>query len=156
MFKWIAMHWPQLITAVVAIYGAILATLNHINYRKEKRRLIQIKMSWGLLAYPETLSDPMFLIDIANPGYRPVTVNTPCIRLPSGESLIFPWPTAEVRFPYELQEGKNCMLWAKESEIIRSLKQKGYSGKIKLRAEVHDQTGKKYKSKKAMKLNLNK
>jgi hypothetical protein len=156
MLKWLGEHGAQIVTVIVAVYAAVLSTLNLLSIRKEKKRQLSVKMSWEWLAYPKRSSDTMLLIEIANPGYRPVTVQTPYIKLPRGGSLIFPWPTAEVRFPHELAEGKSCSLWVEEAEVKRCLKEKGYSGEVKLRVEVRDQTGRKYKSKKDLKFNLNK
>jgi hypothetical protein len=155
MLEWIGEHWAQIITALVAVYGAALSTLNLINIQKEKKRQLSVKMSRGWLTFPKGLSGNMLLIEVGNPGYRPVTVQTPYIKLPHEESLVFPLPTAEVRFPHELQEGKRCLMWVEEAEVKRSLKEKGYSGKVKLRAEVYDQTRKKYRTKKALKFDLN-
>jgi hypothetical protein len=98
----------------------------------------------------------MIIIEIANPGFRPVTISSPYIRLPRGDNLMFPWPTANVQFPYELGEGKSCCLWVEETEIKQSLKKQGYSGKVELIAYVSDQTGKKYKAKKALKYDVGK
>jgi hypothetical protein len=139
--KWLGEHWAQIITAIVAVYGAVLSTLNLLNIRKEKKRQLLVKMSYGWLTLPRDLSDTKFLIEVANPGYRPVTIQPPYIRFPHGEKLVMLWPTAEVRFPYELLEGKSCSSWIEEAAVKRSLKEKGYSGKAKLRAEVDDQTG---------------
>jgi hypothetical protein len=154
VLKWLGEHWAQIITAIVAVYGAVLSTLNLLNIRKEKKRQLFVKMSYGWLTLPRGLSDPKLLIEVANPGYRRVTIQPSYIRLPHGEKLVFPWPTAEVRFPHELLEGKSCSLWVEEAEVKRSLKEKGYSGKVKLQAEVYDQTGKNYRAKKALKYDL--
>ena len=83
-----------------------------------------------------------------NPGDRKVTINVPYIKLPDGRSLVTPWPTANVQFPYDLLEGKNCFLWAKESDIKQTLLEKEYSGKVKLHGAVSDATGKVFISKK--------
>jgi hypothetical protein len=135
--KWLGEHWAQIITAIVAVYGAVLSTLNLLNVRKEKKRQLLVKMSYGWLTLPRDLSDTKFLIEVANPGYRPVTIQPPYSR-----------------FRHELLEGKSCSSWIEEAAVKRSLKEKGYSGKVKLRAEVDDQTGKKYRAKKALKYDL--
>ena len=156
VLEWLSEHWAQLVTAIVAVYGAVLSTLNLLNIKKEKRRQLSIKMSKGWLTIPTGLSGDMFIIEVANPGYRPVTIGTPYIKLPDKGSLFFLMPTAEVQFPHELQEGKRCLLWVEEAEVKRSLKGKGYSGKVTLRAEVSDQTGKRYRGKKALVFDIGK
>lgn len=154
MIKWIGGHWAALITALVALYGAILSTITFLATRKEKRRQLRLNMSMGWHPYPQKLSEPMLLIDVANPGYRSVTISFPYIRLPNEKILFFPPLKASVPFPHELKEGKSCMVWTEEAEIKRVLLEQGYSGAIKLRAEVADQTGKKYRAKKALEFML--
>jgi hypothetical protein len=156
VLNWFGEHWALIVTFILAIYGAVVSTLNLLNVRKKMRRHLNVKMSRGWRTLPQGLSGNLFLIEVSNPGYRSVTIDTPYIRLPYGGNLITPWPTAEVHFPHELHEGKRCILWIEEAEVKRNLKDSGYSGKIELWAEVNDQTGKKHVAKKALVYDINK
>jgi hypothetical protein len=153
--KWLVDHWAQCVTAIVAVYGAVLSTINLVSLLKEKKKRLTVKLSAGWIPTAKTNSDNLILIEVVNLGYRPVTVEAPYIILPDGKYLVMPLPRFGDKFPYELREGKKCSFWIEEIEIRQTLKEKGYSGNLKLYAEVSDQTGKKYRARKAFIYNLN-
>lgn len=149
-------NWPAIITALVAVYGAILSTYTFVTNRREKQRQLLISFSNGFLTYGVDISPPMLFIEVANPGSRTVTVNIPCIKLPDGKSIVFPNPAgmSDVTFPHELKEGKSCRLWIEMKELARELVRLGYSDIVKLEAEVRDSVGQVYRSRKPWLLNL--
>jgi len=51
------------------------------------------------------------------------------------------------KFPYTLSEGKEYNILETQSQLASSLKEKGYSGKIKLRGYYKNTLGKIFKSK---------
>lgn len=147
--------WPTIVTAVVAVYGALLSTYNLYVSLREKRRKVSITFSEGLLTYSSgVLDEVMLFITISNPGFRSVSINAPYIKLPDNKTVVFPDPASNVSFPHELKEGKSCMLWTGRDNLAGMLLQKGYAGQIRLLAEVKDETGEVYSSKKAWIMNL--
>ena len=139
---------------LLMLYGVILTTYTIIKSNKEKRRQISVKVSNGWLVYGPELSKFMLIITIANPGNRTVAINTPHIKLPDRRVMFFPRPSSNVTFPHELEEGKDCTVWNEMEMLKHSLIKHGYSGKVKLEANVSDRTGKVYKAKKPWILDL--
>lgn len=151
------LDWSKIILTLVAVYGAVLSTYNLIVSRKEKQRQLSVKMSSGLLTYgPNNIpgEEAMLFITVANPGNRTVKINIPRIKLPDNKTVIFPTPQSDVTFPYELTEGDSCRIWIEMKLLAKQLIETGYSGSVKLTAEVDDATGRTYKSKESSKLNL--
>jgi len=146
-----------IVTAIVALYGAGLSTYILIANRKEKQRQLSVSFSTGSLTYGTELSPQMLFINITNPGNRAVTIYSPSIKLPDSRQMFFRDPQqADVGFPHELKEGKNCRVWIEMKELAMQLAAEGYPGKVHLSAKVEDATGKSYKSKGSWKLDLNK
>ncbi len=143
------MNWTDFFTAIVALYGAALSTYIFVVEIRSKKRQISIKLSHAVIFSGPNVSPSLLQITVANPGNRTVTINTPSLLLPNKKSLVFPQPKSDVSFPHELLEGKNCAVWTDMGILKHELKAEGYSGKIKVIAEVTDATDKKYRSKKS-------
>ena len=142
------MEWTNVITAAVALYGAVLSTYTILANRKDKRRQIKVKLSNGFLTSGPEISSAMLLIDASNPGVRSVILNSAGIKLPNGKTVVFPIPEGNVVFPHTLKEGENCLLWTPMKEFARTLGNEGYSGTIKIVAFYRDQLGKEHRSNK--------
>ncbi|MCU0290251.1 MAG: hypothetical protein MUF15_28180 [Acidobacteria bacterium] len=142
------MKWTDVITALVALYAATLSTYIFIIDNKSKKRQISIELSNGFPFLGYNLGPLSLIIKIANPGSRPVTINSPRLLLPDKKSVVFLETINNVSFPHELQEGKACEILVEKEKIKQVLKEQGYSGEIKVIGEVSDATGKNYKSKK--------
>jgi hypothetical protein len=147
--------WSQILTAIFAIYGAILSTVVFVSRLIEKQRRLKLSFSNGFLTNVYGLSGAMLFISISNPGNRGVTINLPSILLPDRKTLVFPNPQSNVNFPHKLEEGTECKLWTEIKDLAIQLKENGYHDIVKLIAKVEDGTGQIYKSK-AWKIDLNK
>ena len=90
----------------------------------------------------------MLLIEASNPGDRSVILNNTGISLPDGKTVFFPAPQSNVVFPYNLEEGKSCLVWTPIKEFASTLRKEGYKGTVKIIAFYKDQLGKRYKSNK--------
>lgn len=145
--------WSKIITALVAIYGAILSTVIFISRHSEKQRKLNINFSTGFLTYTHDLSEVMLFITISNPGNRDVTITLPSILLPDGKTVVFPNPQSEVNFPHRLKEGTKCRMWTDMKDLATQLKENGYRRTIKIKAQIEDGSGRTYKSK-AWKIDL--
>jgi len=66
-----------IITGVIALYGAVLSTINLIRENKKNQRKLTISVSIGFLTYAHGLSDDQLIITIANSGFKNLTINTP-------------------------------------------------------------------------------
>lgn len=150
--------WPQIITAIVAVYGAAMATVTFFLKRKEKQRQVKVKFSNGFLPnFGTGIGELMLFIEISNPGNRSVVINVPRIILPDGNIIVFHSPkSSNVRFPHKLEEGANCMVWTEMRDLASQLRENGYQGIVKLKADIADGTGHKYESKKCWKIDVDK
>ena len=135
------------ITAVVALYGAVLSTYTLVQNRREKRRHIGVAISNGFIPRGADLGPAMLLIRVTNPGHRAVTIQCPSLRLPTGGSVVFLEPQSDVSFPHELAEGKNCTVWTEIGVVSEQLANHGHTGTVKLVAECDDAVGTTYRSK---------
>lgn len=140
---------PTIITALIAIYGAILSTYNLVLKRREKSHQVSVNLSSGFLTCGERLSPYVLFIVASNPGHRTVTLDSVGIRLPDKRQIVFPFSGrfgSDVQFPHDLTEGQSCRAWVDVKELT-ALLEEGISGRIKLIGFYTDAIGGKYKSK---------
>ena len=136
----------SLITALVAIAGLGLSIYNFFVAKREKSPQLRVKLSNGLLVSGPDLSETMLIIEVANPGTKPVIINSVAISF-KGQIAIFPGILPGThRVPFELEPGKNATFWTPLSEFASSLLEEGARGKVKLRARVSSATGDYYLS----------
>jgi len=137
--------WPTIITAIVAVYGAILSTYNLLIKRKDNKRQVDVTLKWGLVGVMDK-PNAMFLLNAANPGKRTVTLEGCHIEFPNMKQLVMPYPLGTIKFPHDLEEGKNCTVWFPISEVVEALVSQGYTGNVSICAVFRDALGGKYKS----------
>jgi len=147
-------NWIQILTSLVAFYGAILSTVIFVVKRKENQRQLNIKITNGFLPMLNDVGKLLLFIEVYNPGNRKVLIQIPWIFLPDRKTFVFPNPQSDVTFPYMLQEGSNCRIWIEMKTLTNQLKREGYTGRIKIKAGVRDGAGKEYISKKSWKINI--
>ncbi len=140
--------WPTNITALVALYGAILSTFNHLSQRKERQRRVTVRLSNAFLSNPAGVSPTMLSIEASNPGHLSINLNSPGILFPDKRSLVFPHPQGTVNFPHDLAPGNNCTVWIEMKKVAHNLHDSGFKGKINLIGFYRDGIGKQYKSRK--------
>lgn len=76
--------WPMIVTAAVALYGAILSTYNVVSDWKSKKRNVTVKTGRGWLTPMAEPSPPLMLfLTAANPGFRPVSLTSLGFVFPS-------------------------------------------------------------------------
>lgn len=146
--------WNEIVTALLALYGAVLSTIIFFKEQRKGMRRINLTLRYGFLTYDEGLSNQMLIFEVINPGFKAVTINGPQLRFADGKSMIFPVPNSNVRFPYTVEEGKSAHTWIELQTLIDSLRRNGYSNSVKFKGVVHDQTGREFATKKWMKLDL--
>ena len=144
----------DIITAIVALYGALLSSAIFINNLSAKRKRIRIKLSGGFLTGMPQLSEYMLILNISNPGSKSVTVNTPYIKLPDGKQIILFDIQSNYNFPHTLEEGKSVHAWIEFESLKQELIRNNYSGKVNLLCYLQDQTDKTFRSKKPIKIDL--
>lgn len=140
--------WTEVTTAVVALYGAVLATYNLVAKWRESHTSLALSISFGVVGQGAQVSDTQVITEIANPTDKTVTINLPIIELPTKRNFVSTWPSCRVTFPYEVLPGKKCTVWIAAKELAAFLMKDGLAGKVQVRAMVRDPLERKHRSKK--------
>lgn len=138
--------WIQIITAAIALYGAGLATYTFYSNRRDRRRLLNVNVSYALAPHPITQIETLITITIANAGYHSVTVTGVSCELPDNQRVAYPNPRSDKPLPYQLQPGTNITILINAQELARTLTEAGYSGTIVLIGECSDAIGQTHRS----------
>lgn len=142
---------------VVAWYGAIVATISFIatfilsllKYLRDRAR-VKVKVSHGFIAPRMQIDNNLkIFVEAINHGRRTVTLKSAGFSLINGEQAVLVNPE-NIKFPFELKEGKSCMVYYEKTELLKDVKQQ----KTKIKdAWFRDATGKIYKTKFKLKVN---
>lgn len=144
-FKDTAPFLKDSVTALVAFYGAILATITFVAQRREKIARLQVRGALGFQASAMGASETFLMLEAANIGHIPVTLSSYGLGLPDGRTIIMPFSQQPVQLPHELTTGKSCQMHYPIRELAEGLLEHGYHGKVKLIPQFSDQTGKVHK-----------
>jgi hypothetical protein len=145
----------EVLTAIVAIYAAVLSTIIFFKEQNRQKRQVQIVLTSGYLGGDSSFRELMLFFKISNPGFKDVTLYQPSLLLPDGGEINLFNTGGEVNFPHTLIEGKVFHTWCPYDQLKQELVTQGYSKMVKIKAKIQDQTGKQFKSKKFMNINLN-
>jgi hypothetical protein len=135
------------ITAVVAVYGAALATYNLIIRRRENQRQLKVKLSVGYLGIPGVGIETALIIEAFNTGSLTITLTSVGMRLPGGQTVVSLLTKSEVDLPHELKDGKNCHFWYDIKDVAQGLANHGFTDTTTLTAYVTDGADNTFESK---------
>lgn len=145
------MKWTEIATAIVAAYGAILATVTFIYQLWSTRPRLKVDIAWGMA--PSSTSDIFITVIPRNRGLKSVTLNQ--LGFLVGETkAVVPVPRGTVSFPHELQPESSCTMLVNGAELAAEFGSHGFSGEVELVGYVEDAIGRTYRSK-PMKTDLN-
>lgn len=140
-----AFELKDIIAVGLGAYGALLSTFNFWQAKAKDRRQILIKQSTSFYTYVGGAMGPaMATFEIINQGHRPVVVDAPTIKLPSGEHLVFIGADGMKDFPKRLEDGNSASIRIPYTEIADSLKRNGYSKTVVLIPTCKDSIGNKF------------
>ncbi len=143
-----ATETKDIITLVIAAYGAVLSSFNLWQASTKNRRRILLKRSIGFYTYAGGgMGSAMATFEVINQGYRPVVVDAPTIKLPSGKQMILLTADGLKDFPKRLEDGETVSLRIPFADITAALKKDGYSGTVTLWPICKDSTGNLFKGK---------
>lgn len=135
------------LTAIVALYGAILSSIVFISQRMRFRRTLKVILRIGFSIVSGEAPQTILVLEVRNPGNRAVTLTSFCYELADGQYLYILKPLTGVTMPYELGDSKSCSFSSPTLEASRALLEKGYAGVVKLRGIVSDGSGLTFRSK---------
>ena len=138
------MKLTEIITAIVAIYGAALATYT---YFSSKRIKIKVVLETRFLTHNP---QPMFALEASNHGKIAVTLDSMGINIPGKNTVSFfpEYPSISISLPHELVPGKSGSIYINIRNLAVTLKNSGYSGTIDITGFYRDQLDRTFKSKK--------
>ena len=140
--------WAEFVTAMVALYGAVLSTIILLREWKAKRPNIKVEVSEGTVPIPLGLSsDHSIFIEARNRGHKAVTLSMVGLILPDGERWPITRPLGNVRLPYELLPEKRCMVRTPAQKLASELESMGFPDKVSLIGYYDDEVGRRHKSK---------
>lgn len=139
-------NWAD-VTAVVAVYGAVLSTWNAVSKHLESSRRIKVDVGQGFGVYGASLGPASLVVTARNVGKVSSTLVHGGLLLPDNRQLYLPQPVGDAQLPLELSAGKSCRLLFECKDLAGAVADKGYSGTIKLVGFYRDAVDKTYKSK---------
>jgi hypothetical protein len=135
----------DIITFIIALYGAVLSSFVFYRSIVRERRRIVIRQTAAFYTYPQGLGPPMASIEVTNHGHRPVVVRAPQLELPNKKNMALINADGIQDFPKRLDDGETAGVRMQYDIITESLREAGYSGHIILRPTCTDSTGKTFK-----------
>lgn len=148
------MKWTEIVTAIVAAYGAILATINLIQQLRQSRPRVKVDIKESLIfpfiGNPTNLGQPfgpVINVTPRNMGQKKVVLYSWGFKVNRNkESFVVTQPSGLVEFPYEFQPDSSCTLWVPAKQLAERLHSRGLSGEVKLAGYVEDAVNRRYKS----------
>lgn len=143
------------ITLIIAIWGALLATINslmaYFKFRKKLDFYIYIVSESqmnkdGLVSQEQSKRTIYYLIK--NVGARKVYFGKPGFIIPNAIQYIYFDFETDVKFPFTLRSGKSLLVWHSYDLLLNELQKLGYQDTVTLRAFISDPIGKNYTSNK--------
>lgn len=127
-----AVPWVAL---AIALYGAVVSTLQWHDSQAEKARLLDVRLFFGA-PIAKGVQRPMGLqVKASNPGYQPVVVTTAGVFFPDGDRFSVDRAKGGWEFPRSIAPGENTtVLLAGQSleALCKSLLALGYRGTVTL------------------------
>ena len=139
----------QGITLLVAVVGVALSTYKIVTDHRKDKRHIKVNTTFGVLNQKGNAVSPNIIgISAVNTGFRDVTLNSVGFFLPNGKKTIIMEQNKTIKFPYTLEQGKECTVWKFRFRFAEELKKRnGFQGKVKVKGYYQSATGVYYNSK---------
>jgi hypothetical protein len=137
----------QVITLLIASYGAVVATFNLIQTVMRERRGINIYHAIQYLSFDEEHYNPFLVITLVNRGYRPAVVLLPVLLLNGKDELELFLSDDAKEFPKTLEDGEIAQLRVSGKYLTAVIKDEEYTGSVKAQIICFDSTGRRYSSK---------
>lgn len=138
--------WTDIITAAIAVYAAVISTIEMVMRLRSKKPAIRVTATFGFMQRTDgTFTDRAVILDVANAGESAVDINVPYFKLGKDETLLAIEPNSTVlRLPHTLQPGKSCQFWYYLTEMRTGLVGGGKTGPVKLTPAIKDAVGNEY------------
>lgn len=149
-FTFAALKEPILF--LLAIYGAVLSTINWLDSRKKDQRTIRVKMTTAMPTFGSQVGEAVARIEVTNAGHRNVTISLIALELPDGRRLFStqahnPLSQLDSALPITLADGQIALLHLSYAYIGRALINAGHKVSLKVVPVCESSTGDSYRGK---------
>ncbi len=133
----------NIVLATVAVYGAVLSTINLLQRRRETQQRLSVNMKQTVMELPRIPDGSghrsaapvhVFIIQAVNSGLLPVTLKDAGIQFSGGVFLAKAFsPRYDKQFPLELAPGDDLEVHVDAYGVLKDMKGNGISGDVVVR-----------------------
>lgn len=136
-----SMDVKDLLTLVIASYGAVLSTIVFRSQQADKKQKLRVRRKEGMFTYGATIGEVQVIVEAANIGRVVVVVDGFGIGLPDGNHLVFPGLPQVTNLPVKISPGEKADFYVPKNVLLRELLAQGYHRSVQLVPRVTDQLG---------------
>ena len=153
MPEWISLSVVKdIVLAAVALYGAVLSTINWRYAARRDTRSVLVTASSAVPTYSDgTLGLSFARVEAINAGHRVVTITLLTFEIDSSARLyptaLSEFPEPDTRLPATLADGQSARMHISYQDIAAALIQSGRTQPTKLTPVCEDSVGNVYRGK---------
>jgi hypothetical protein len=137
----------EIVTPAVAAIGLGLSIYNTVQARRDKRPLLTVHVSFGVLVFGPELSDQKIMFDVGNGWEGTVTLASMCI-LSGKRTMAFLQLEGERQMPVALSPGMSTKFWMNCDQLAAETIQAGIARHARFQVMARDALGNEYLSNK--------
>ncbi len=137
----------QWIVAGTALYGAVLATINHLSTKRASRPRVVVRTTTGFPVCGADIGEPSIMVEAANNGHVPVVASSFGLRLPNGDSVWLGHSWTLTGLPAPVLPGRSHMVAEPMKALALSLAHHGHTGRLRLIGFCKTEVGDEHRSK---------
>jgi len=137
----------ELLTAAIAIYGALLSTFTLVLHQREKKQKVTVKLWLGMLGVGKSSVVDIVIMEAANAGSVPIHLSNCCYLIPHSKKKLVARFEYDKEMPITLAPGESVQAWMKSEDFIATLKKEGYNNQVKVVAQFSNKAGREFLSK---------
>ena len=141
------MSTTEIITAILAFYGAALATFTFVVQQLEKRKKIIATLQLGFVARGRSAPVDIVSFEAANAGKVPVHVSSCHLFLPETKEKFVAAFQYDRDFPVTLNPGESVQAWIESEKFIEIVRKTKTVSELLVVAEFSNKGGSKFRSK---------
>ena len=137
----------ELLTAAIAIYGALVSTFTLVLHQREKKQKVTVKLWLGMLGVGKSSVVDIVIMEAANAGSVPVHLSNCCYLIPHSKKKLVARFEYDKEMPITLAPGESVQAWIKSENFIEVLKKEGCTNQVTVVAQFSNKAGRDFVSK---------
>jgi hypothetical protein len=137
----------EIITAILALYGAVLATFTFVVQQLGKRKKIVATLSLGFVTGGRSTPVDVVTLEAANAGHVPVHVSSCHLFLPETKEKLVAAFHFNRDFPVTLNPGESVQAWLESEKFIEIVRKTKTVSELLVVAEFSNKGGGIFRSK---------